>query len=177
MNAPYAWSFETGFNGTGQAVAILDTGVQPDHPFFGGRVIDGACFTTNGEVDPGSTATADCPGADPTTAPAAANGTANVPGSAADGVPCTSVPNECLHGTHVAGIAAGGTGSTTSHGSGVAWGANIVAVQRLHDDHRTPRQASGAITSCIGAFDGDVVAGLNWADRAPEQPTTSWPPT
>ena len=48
MGAPYAWTFGSGYNGTGQAVAIVDTGVQPDHPFFGGRVVDGACFTADG---------------------------------------------------------------------------------------------------------------------------------
>ena len=33
--------------GDGQAVAILDTGVDTDHPFLNGRVVEGACYSSN----------------------------------------------------------------------------------------------------------------------------------
>ena len=141
VGSPYAWSFGSGYNGAGEAVGIIDTGVQPDHPFLGGRVVDGACFTADGVTgDPG--AAPGCPGG-VTTLPASARPasgpTPNVAGSPSDAVPCTSVPSECLHGTHVAGIAAGGSGSTTGNGSGVAWGADIVAVQVFTTLTRTGR--------------------------------------
>ena len=42
IHADEAWA--AGFDGTNQIVAILDTGVQRSHPFFGGRVIAEACF-------------------------------------------------------------------------------------------------------------------------------------
>ena len=37
VNAPSAWS--QGFTGSGVAVAVLDTGVDRSHPFFGNRVV------------------------------------------------------------------------------------------------------------------------------------------
>jgi len=94
---------DAGFDGSGWAVAILDTGVEASHPYFGGRVVEEACFSTNG----------DCPG-----------GFNQLfgPGS---GTPCTFNPIECEHGTHVAGIAAGSTTGLT----GVASGADIIAMQ------------------------------------------------
>jgi len=94
---------DAGFDGSGWAVAILDTGVEASHPYFGGRVVEEACFSTNG----------DCPG-----------GVNQLfgPGS---GTPCTFNPIECEHGTHVAGIAAGSTAGLT----GVATGADIIAMQ------------------------------------------------
>jgi subtilisin family serine protease len=72
--------------GSGTSVAILDTGIDAGHPFFGGRVIDDSCFSTKGS----------CP-----------NGATQMlgPGSA---IPCAD--SGCSHGTHVAGIAAGAGG-------------------------------------------------------------------
>jgi len=42
------FSHSLGVTGFGQAVAILDTGVEKNHTFFGDRVIEEACFGTNG---------------------------------------------------------------------------------------------------------------------------------
>ena len=91
-------------NGTGVAIAIVDTGVDAAHPFLGGRVIAEACFSTNNSAQG---ATSLCPGG---------GSQAFGPGAAA---PCSL--SNCDHGTHVAGIAAGD--------GGIAPGASIIAVQ------------------------------------------------
>lgn len=77
-----AWN--AGYDGRGQAVAILDTGVQSDHPWLTGKVVDEACYSFAGN----------CPGGVD-----AALGK----GSAA---PCTFA-DSCGHGSHVAHDAAG----------------------------------------------------------------------
>lgn len=95
-----------GFGGAGQTIAILDSGVDKNHPFFGGRVVSEACYSGGG---PNSTSV--CPG--------------GVPSSTASGsgMPCSF--ENCDHGTHVAGIAAGSNSSI----KGVAPAATIISVQ------------------------------------------------
>ena len=82
INADDAWAL--GFEGTGQVVAILDTGVEGTHPFLAGKVVEEACYSGG----------SDCP-----------NGLTTQTGPGA-GVNCTYTAS-CDHGTHVAGIAAG----------------------------------------------------------------------
>jgi hypothetical protein len=95
-----------GYTGSGWAVAVLDTGVQRDHPFLGGRVVHEACFsTTNAEV------TTACP-----------NGSDQQIGTGA-AAPCPD--SGCDHGTHVAGIVAGSNSTL----KGVAPAASIIAIQ------------------------------------------------
>lgn len=101
------------FTGAGQVIAVLDSGVQSNHPFFGGRVVAEACFSIN---DPGAGYTGVCP-----------NGQYSQVG-AGTAQPCPG--NLCDHGTHVAGIAAGSNGSFNNQTfSGIAPGAGIIAVQ------------------------------------------------
>jgi subtilisin family serine protease len=116
IEAPAAWA--SGYTGSGQAVAVLDTGVDKSHPFLSGQVIAEACFSTTS--DQYSSASL-CPGGD-------ASSTA--PGS---GVHCTGT-NGCSHGTHVAGTIAGKSTVTRFNNasvtlSGVAPGAKIIAIQ------------------------------------------------
>lgn len=106
IGAPTAWT--AGYTGAGQVVAILDTGVDRNHPFLAGKVILEACYSTN---DPANEVVSACP-----------NGQEQQVGTGA-AAPCNAP--SCDHGTHVAGIAAGkGTGF-----SGVAKEANLIAVQ------------------------------------------------
>jgi len=131
VEGPKAW--DRGFRGNGWTVAILDTGVDKSHPFLAGKVVAEACFSKNGN----------CP-----------NGTETQIGSGA-GVACTYAPGGCQHGTHVAGIAAG-SGSSFS---GVAKGANIIAIQVF--SRFTGSICAGAGEDpCILAYNSDWIAGL-----------------
>ena len=111
IQADVAWDF--GYDGAGQVVAIVDSGVEKEHPFLAGKVVGEACFTSG----------RGCP-----------NGRDTQIGEGA-GEPCTFDPSTCLHGTHVAGIAAG-SGSSFS---GVARGAGLISIQVFY----------GSTTECI----------------------------
>jgi len=131
-----AWA--AGYDGSGTVVAILDTGVEAAHPFLAGKVVREACFSSTRIA-----VTSVC-----------RDGAFFVegPGTAA---PCDFAG--CTHGTHVAGIAAGGTGAP---GSGVAKGAKIWAIQvfsRVDDLDECYPQAT-----CPRAFRGDQLAALDY---------------
>jgi subtilisin len=141
VEAPTVWA--NGFNGAGQTVVILDTGVDRTHPFLGGRVVDGACFSSTYAA---FATTAVCPGADPKRAY----------GLTTSG-PCPIPNGECDHGTHVAGIAAGGTGTS---GSGIAWGANIISFQvfsRVDDN-----ALCGGAPPCALTYNTDQIAAMDY---------------
>ena len=105
IGAPDAWG--QGYAGSGQTIAILDTGVDKDHPFLRDKVVSEACYSGSGG------GTSFCPdGVDESI----------LPGS---GAPCPPSLSDCFHGTAMAGIAAGrGTDF-----SGVARDAAIIAIQ------------------------------------------------
>ena len=104
IGAPPAWA--QGYSGSGQTIAILDTGVDKDHPFLAGKVASEACYS-------GSSGTSLCP-----------DGVSEsiLPGS---GAPCPSSLSDCFHGTAMAGVAAG----RGREFSGVARDARIIAIQ------------------------------------------------
>jgi len=122
-----------GRGGAGENIAILDTGVQASHPFLqkatgGSKVVSEACFSAQGNCPGGFTSS-------------------TLPGS---GAPCTYASG-CLHGTHVAGIAAGrGTAF-----SGVARDANLISIQIFSN-----------ISGCSPcSFTSDQIAGLERVDQ------------
>jgi len=124
-----AWA--SGFSGTGQTVAILDSGVDKTHSFLSAKVVSEACYSTTGagftSVCPGGVTESTSPGS---------------------GVNCSvSMNSDCAHGTHVAGIAAG-KGSSFS---GVAKDANIISIQVFSQPVTGGR---------LGAFDSDMIKGL-----------------
>ncbi|MEK0318724.1 MAG: S8 family serine peptidase, partial [Nitrosopumilus sp.] len=139
VGAPAAWS--NGASGQGQAVAILDTGVEKTHSMLSGKVISEACFSST-VANPQSTTV--CPD----------GGEEEI--GVDTGLPCSA--NGCDHGTHIAGIAAGDDVSI----SGVAKDANIISIQvfsKFPDPgFCNPR---GLTAPCVLAYTSDIVKGLD----------------
>ena len=138
INGNDVWAM--GADGTGQIVAVLDTGVQKSHPFLSGKVIAEACFSSTT-----ATSTSVCPG-----------GAESAFGANA-ALPCAV--EGCDHGTHVAGIAAG-RGSTFS---GVARGASVIAIQ-VFSRFDSDLDCGGFIGAgpCIRTFTSDQIEALNY---------------
>lgn len=120
-NGGGAWA--NGVNGSGQTIAILDTGVDKNHPFLANKVVSEACYSGGG-----ITSQSLCPN----------SALSSIASNSA--LPCTTF-NGCIHGTHVAGIAAG---KGTSF-SGVAPEANIIAIQVFS-------KVNGSISTNTGDF-------------------------
>jgi subtilase family serine protease len=140
INANDVWA--AGYDGSDQIVAILDTGVQKTHPFFGGRVIAEACFSSSA-----SGATSVCPGGVETSF---------APNS---GLPCSLPGSACKHGTHVAGIAAGSGASF----SGVATGARLIAIQ-VFSRFTSEASCGSGQAPCMLSFSSDQIEALNYVN-------------
>jgi len=106
VDATAAWS--SGYTGSGVYIAILDTGVDKNHPFLTGRVVSEACYSGGNGMGVSL-----CPGK--VTASTATG----------SGVAAPSSVKGYDHGTHVAGIAAG----TNSSYKGVAPAAQLISIQ------------------------------------------------
>ncbi|MDG2303133.1 MAG: S8 family serine peptidase [Candidatus Binatia bacterium] len=123
-----------GFDGSGWAVAVVDTGVDTTHTFLKNKVVSEACFSME----------ASC-----------ANGQIEQFG-AGSARPCDFADSACSHGTHVAGVVAG-AGETID---GVARGANVIAIQvfsrftgtTCDDDNEDP---------CAKTFTSDTIKALD----------------
>ncbi|MEN9710829.1 MAG: hypothetical protein RL441_821 [Actinomycetota bacterium] len=133
---------QSGNSGAGVSVAVIDTGIQSDHPIFtdgtptGSRVLSQqACFVTS----PG---TAEFP---------CLNGQASDTSAGAADISSDAflAENGYEHGTHVAGIVAGRKPTTPAWVvSGIAPDASIVPVR--------------VFGHAEGAYDSDILAGLSW---------------
>lgn len=138
VSATAAWN--SGYTGSGQTIAILDSGVDKNHGFFNGRVISEACYSSN---IPANGSTSVCPGGvTESTAPDS-------------GLHCPTSVNGCAHGTNVAGIAAG---KGTSF-SGVAKDANIIAIQMFSKIDNVNSCGSNQ-SPCARYWTSDLIRGL-----------------
>ncbi|MFN6203481.1 MAG: S8 family peptidase [Acidobacteriota bacterium] len=144
IGAPAAWASSD--TGSGQMVAVLDTGVDKTHPMITGRVVTEACYSTNSSGNSsGSFTTSLCPGRAP---------------SSTEVNSALSGPSGCEHGTHGAGI---GAGNAVSYGgqtfSRVAKDARIVAIQVYSEVYSVDECGEGKFP-CYLSFDSDILKGL-----------------
>jgi len=144
-----------GWDGSGQTVAILDTGIDVDHPFFGPRIVSQACYSNAAGGGSGTTL---CPNG--------MNSDTGTNSADAETANCLNgADNICDHGSHVAGIAAGNAaGVAGAPGNGVAPGADIIAIQvftRFNTDAACdPVDATPGSAPCVRTYDSDQILGL-----------------
>lgn len=133
----------SGITGAGWRVAIADTGIEKTHGFLTGKVVSEACYVNAGGA---GTGTGTCPG----------GGFAST--AVGSGVPCTA-SNDCSHGTHVAGIAAGVNAGGTGV-NGVAPGAQLIALQVFtrFDDTATCGSNPGDVPCAVSYVSDQVLA-------------------
>lgn len=141
INADDLHTATPNIRGLGQMVAILDTGININHQFFTGRIVNMACFSTNS----GANITSLCPN----------GGTSQFgAGAAAD---CTGASG-CGHGSHVAGIAAG-RAVAGSPGNGVAPDAQIMAIQ-VFTRFALASDCGSNPAPCVLSYTSDQISGL-----------------
>ena len=128
-----------GQTGAGWTVAVLDTGVDADHPFLAGKVVSEACFSTTA-----SNAQSLCPGG---------VGQSTAAGS---GRNCPALIVGCDHGTHVAGIVAGSGPAF----SGVARAADVIAIQVFSRFAGTDCTNFGIPSPCALTLTSDQILAL-----------------
>lgn len=141
IGSPAVW--DSGFDGSGTTVAVVDTGVARQHPMLSGKVVAEACFSDH---EPELLVTSACPN------------TQVIQLGEGAAAPCDSRIAQCGHGTHVAGIAAGRSDTVR----GVAHGANIIAIQVFHVIHNPARcSLLNTEAPCIGSHSSSILQALD----------------
>ena len=141
INAPSAWDITTGLASV--VVAVLDTGVRPEHPDLQGRLLPGYDMisdpaSANSGFNPSRRPDASDPGDWVTSAEAA---------DTAGKFSQCDVENSSWHGTMTASLV-GAAGNEGVGMAGVTWSAKILPVRVLGK---------------CGGFDSDIIAGMRWA--------------
>ncbi|WP_394693890.1 S8 family peptidase [Hyphobacterium sp.] len=145
-----------GMRGQGTSIAILDTGIDVDHPMLAGRVVSSACFSTE---DEGVSETL-CPNDlnEDATSPDAGRNCSSPLSVSANGA------RGCAHGTHVASIAAGAEIPDPSNNEimliGVAADAGVIPVQVF--SRFNGRDNCGSAQPCVLSYQSDQIAALEW---------------
>lgn len=144
INMEAAWDIGRGDNGT--VVAVIDTGVRPDHPDLAGKLVAGYDFISNAAL----AADGDGRDADPSDPgdyiDAAARANSALVAVCGSGALFWDQPSS-WHGTRVAGLIA----AATDNGVGVAGAGWNLRVMPLR-----------ALGKC-GGFDSDILAAMRWA--------------
>lgn len=148
INAPAAWDLTTGSPDV--VVAVLDTGIRPDHPDLAGKLVAG--YDMIGYGSPGTLSTAiandgDGPDADPSDPGDWVSATDVSNKSLGSNCTTSNIGNSSWHGTRVAGL----IGAATNNGigmAGVGWGLKVQPVRVLGK---------------CGGYDSDIIAGMKWA--------------
>jgi subtilisin family serine protease len=144
-----------GVTGKGTAIAIIDSGIDNDHPAFGHRIVAQACFSAADPVD-GSTPL--CPNG---TEVQIGDGAANAETEACMKDAPLPQYGLCYHGTHVAGIAAG-QATEEFPNDGVAPKAKIIPIQVFSRFDNSPY--CGTAKVCTLAYNSSVLTGMAYAD-------------
>lgn len=126
--------------GLGKTIVILDTGVDSAHPFLSNRIVGEACFSSNSASN---SATSLC------------RDGAETDEGLGSGVPCAI--DGCIHGTHVAGIAA----SSDGFNKGVAPSAGIIAIQ-IFSRFDDAAICEDAPVPCVRTFRSDQIEALQY---------------
>lgn len=146
---------DAGWTGKGTTVAVLDTGIDRDHPFFTGRIVDEACFSSSDASD-GSVSL--CPNNQPSQLGSGA-ADAETPQCVVNG------SNACSHGSHVAGIAAGRM-TAGAPSDGVAPAAGILPIQVFSRiDSAITCTISGSSAPCFLSYTSDQKLALEYVAR------------
>ena len=128
-----------GEEGSGWAVAVLDTGIEASHEFFTDRIAAEACFSrTSGQ------SVSLCPSGQNQQIGA---------GAAAD---CDNSISGCGHGTHVSGTVAG----SNDNFSGIAPLADLIAIQ-VFSEFDSQDDCGSRPAPCVRSWDSDLIAALD----------------
>lgn len=146
-------AYNVGATGSGQVIAVIDTGVDTSNPFFTGKIAAQACFST---PDPGGQTLC-------------ANGVNGSTGTGA-GNNCTvplSSNTECFHGTSMAGVAMGTSTSGVGPGGatlrGVAASAKLIPVMTFSQSNQASVcSGAGLAPPCYLHRESDIVSALNF---------------
>lgn len=131
MNAPDAWDITTGSSSS--VIAIVDTGILPDHPEISNRSVEGLGYDfVSGDAPQDYTSAND------------GNGRDNNPIDPGD--PCNGGPSS-WHGTAVASVAAGNSNNSEGF-SGIDWNARLLNARAL---------------GICGGTDADIIDAIRWS--------------
>ena len=128
--------WDRGYEGGGTTVSVLDAGMQASHPMISSNVVEEMCYST---MNPARNLKTLCP-----------NGKEKMTGPKSSKNCPVFYGQDCQHGTHVAGIAAGRVWNGLS---GVAPQAKLILGQVFTENTTTGKEA-------IEAYDDDIVSGL-----------------
>jgi serine protease len=138
-NVTGAWDIITGSSEI--VVAVVDTGIRPDHPDLVGRLLQGYDFVNNTYISNDGTAR-DADPSDP-------GDWVDDADRAVSGSPLRNCPRRASiwHGTHIAGII-GAQGNNETGVAGINWASKILPVR---------------VMGKCGGYDADIVDGIRWA--------------